>query len=63
MVCRAVGGRLAAPTQAWQAESFKLGLLDPKRSSNANRALFSKNRTQLIAANWIACDGDLTWAL
>jgi hypothetical protein len=45
----------------WKAECELLGLLDPKGKENSQRAKFSKNRTELVAANMVACQGEYTW--
>jgi hypothetical protein len=45
----------------WKAECVLLGLLDPKGPKNSQRAKFSKNRAELVAANMVACEGEYTW--
>jgi hypothetical protein len=55
-------GRPAATKKEWKAECERMGLLDPDKPNSA-RALFSKNRRKLVAAERIACDGDFTWLL
>jgi hypothetical protein len=54
-------GWKAATTAMWQAECVVLGLIDPAAKPGSARALFSKNRRELIAAKHVACNGDLTW--
>ena len=46
----------------WQAECVVLGLIDPSAKPDSARALFS-NRRDLVAAKYVACNGDLTWLL
>jgi hypothetical protein len=55
-------GRPAATRSAWWDECVKLGLIDPDTRKPA-QSLFNKHRRELIAANRIACDEDLTWTL
>ena len=45
----------------WKAECELLGLLDRARAKNSQRAKFSNNRAELVAANMVACQGDHTW--
>jgi hypothetical protein len=33
------------------------------RVAASDRATLSKYRAELVAANWIACNGDLTWSI
>jgi hypothetical protein len=56
------GGRKAARYEHWQLECAHLGLLDMAKPDNA-RALLSKYRRELVAADRIACAGDLAWRL
>lgn len=59
-------GRPAVTHEQWLAECVRLGLADPgddKPTKSRNRALISKYRRELIAANWIACDGDFRWSI
>ena len=57
-----VRGRAAASTEAWKAECFLLDLIDPEKAASA-RTLFNKYRLELVAANRVGCEGDLTWTL
>jgi hypothetical protein len=57
------GGRRAAKRDPWQAECVLLGLIDPTAKPDSARALFSKNRAALVAANRIACEGDFSWLI
>ena len=57
------GSRRAATTKDWKKECELLGLLDPEAKANTYRALFSKFRRDLVAANRIACEGDHSWLL
>jgi hypothetical protein len=45
----------------WKTECELLGLLDPKGQKNVQRALFSKYRRELVAANKIGCEGEHAW--
>ena len=56
-------GWTASTTSMWQAECVVLGLIDPSAKPDSARALFSKNRRDLVAAKYVACNGDLTWLL
>ena len=58
-----VGSRKAATTDAWKAECATLGVLDPERNAHSARTLFAKHRRELVAANRVACEGDLSWTL
>jgi hypothetical protein len=51
----------AVHSDDWKAECELLGLLDPKGPKNSQRALFSKYRRELVAANKIACEGEYAW--
>jgi DNA polymerase I-like protein with 3'-5' exonuclease and polymerase domains len=55
-----LGGHPAASLADWQAECIAMGLIDPKAKADSARSLFSKNKLQLIAANWIAANADST---
>jgi hypothetical protein len=58
--------RPSVAMKEWKAECCRLGLLDPepddRRRRNSQAALFSNNRTDLIAAGWVACNGDFVWS-
>jgi AAA domain len=56
-------GRHAVHNDDWWAECVQLGLIDPKEKPNSARALFSKNRRELVAADRIACQGEYSWLL
>ena len=56
------GKRRAAHRDHWQAECVFLGLIDQSKSHSA-RTLFSKFRRELVAANLIACEGDMSWRI
>lgn len=58
-----IGGRHAVHNDDWWAECELLGLIDPKEKPDSARALFSKNRRELVAADKIACRGEHTWLL
>jgi hypothetical protein len=57
------GGRRAAKKQDWQRECVVLGLIDPEAKAHSARTLFSKFRRDLVAANLVACEGDLSWKI
>jgi hypothetical protein len=52
-----------ATIEAWRLECIKQGLLDADAKPDSARALFSRNRRELITANWIACNETLAWTL
>jgi hypothetical protein len=54
-------GLHAVHSDDWKAECELLGFLDPKGQKNSQRAKFSNNRAELVAANMVACEGDYTW--
>jgi hypothetical protein len=57
-------GRQAVSEGEWKAECAGLRLLDTAEGKgDTDRALFSKYRRELIAANWITCNGDLAWSM
>jgi hypothetical protein len=56
------GGRKAARRAHWEDECIHLGLLDKDKRHSA-RTLFAKYRRELVAADRVACEGDLTWRL
>jgi hypothetical protein len=57
--------RPSVTMKEWKAECCRLGLLDAnpadRRQQNSQSALFSNNRTELVTARWIACNGDFAW--
>ena len=56
------GSRPCVTKQEWEAECTRLGLIDAK-AADSRRALMSKNRRELIAASWLACNGDFVWPI
>ena len=58
---RRMHGLHAVHSDDWKAECEVLGVLDPKGKPNSQRAKFSNNRAELVAANMVACEGDYTW--
>ena len=59
---------LTAPLDKWQEQCVANGLIDPitpkkEKENKASRAMFSKYKLQLIAANWIAADTEVAWIL
>jgi AAA domain len=61
-VTKLSGNRRAAHRDHWQAECALLGLIDQAKADSA-RALFSKFRRELVAAHFIACEGDMSWRI
>jgi hypothetical protein len=57
--------RPSVTMKEWKAECCRLALLDTnpgdRRRQNSQTATFSNNRTNLVAAGWIACNGDFSW--
>ena len=57
--------RPSVTMKEWKAECCRLGLLDlepdDRRRRNSQAALFSNNRRNLVAAGWVACNGDFAW--
>jgi hypothetical protein len=52
----------AVTVDQWRAELRLQGLLDKEKPA-AERALTSRHRTALIAANYIACNNELVWVI
>ena len=57
------GSRRAAHRDHWAAECNARGLIDIKRKEKSATTIFNRFRRELVAANRIACDGDLQWML
>jgi hypothetical protein len=57
------GGRRAAHRDHWAAECNARGLIDTKRNEKSATTMFNRFRRELVAANLIACEGDLQWLL
>ena len=64
--CTACGNQMdghpAATIEEWRTECVKRGLLEVDKNNRA-RAMFSKEKLALIAANRIACDETMAWIL
>jgi hypothetical protein len=58
-----IGGYPTASLGEWRAECVACGLIDPELKRDSARTLFSKNKLQLIAANWIAANTEAAWIL
>jgi hypothetical protein len=58
---RQLHGCHAVHNDDWKAECELLGLLDPKGQKNSQRAKFSNNRTELVVAKMVGCEGEYTW--
>jgi hypothetical protein len=56
------GNRRAAHRDDWASECHARGLIDLRKADSA-RSLLSRHRRDLVAANRIACDGDLSWLI
>ena len=54
-------GHPAASIDLWKAECVKKGLIDRAAKDNSVRALLSKYKLQLIAANLIAANDTMAW--
>lgn len=61
-VIHRIAGRNAVTVDAWKRECRRLGLLDEGKPA-CERALFSKNRLVLIAANVVVVNGEYVWTL
>ena len=57
------GTRRAAHRDHWAAECGARGLIDVKRNEKSATTMFNRFRRELVAANLIACEGDLSWLL
>jgi hypothetical protein len=57
------GGRRAAKKKDWQRECVVLGLIDTEAKPASARTVFSRFRRDLVTANLIACEGDLSWKI
>jgi hypothetical protein len=55
------GGRRGAKSDHWKAECVLLGLIDAEAKPHSARTLFAKFRRELVAANRIACEEELSW--
>jgi hypothetical protein len=64
---RESGKYISVSQEIWIRELERLGLVDKETQSraalNKRAALISKYRTELIAANWAACNGDFIWSI
>jgi hypothetical protein len=60
---RHVGDLPAASLEEWRVECIERGLIDVSDKPNRVRALTSKYRCELIAANWIATNTEIAWIL
>jgi hypothetical protein len=57
------GNRRAAHRDHWQAECNTRGLVDLAGNAKSARTLMNTFRRELVAANHIACEGELQWLL
>jgi hypothetical protein len=48
--------------EQWKQECYQRGLIDSKAKDNAQRALMSKYRLELIAAGFVVCNGNFVWS-
>lgn len=56
-------GKKAATMDMWKAQCVRRGLIDKNAKPDSARALFSKNRSQLVASKAVACQDDLAWVI
>ena len=54
--------RPSVTSEEWHRELVRLGLIDDAKKDSV-RSLVSKCRRELIAANWIACNGGIVWII
>jgi hypothetical protein len=54
--------RPSATMEQWKCEALRLGLLNVDAKDNATRAQLSKYRLELVAAGWVACNGEVAWS-
>jgi hypothetical protein len=57
------GNRRAAHRDHWAAECNTRGMIDLSGNGKSARTLMNTFRRELVAANRIACEGDLSWLL
>jgi hypothetical protein len=57
------GNRRAAHRDQWTAECNSRGLVDSARNAKSALTMFNRFRRELVAANRIACEGDLSWII
>jgi hypothetical protein len=57
------GGRRGAKSEHWKTECVLLGLIDAEAKPHSARTLFAKFRRELVAANRIACEEELSWLI
>jgi hypothetical protein len=62
-VVRTSFGQRAAADDVWRRECEHLGLIDMQEKAHVGRTLFAKHRRELVAANRVACEGNLTWLI
>jgi hypothetical protein len=55
------GNRRAVKVANWKAECVRLGLIDAEARPDSARAMFSKFRRELVAANRIGCEQQFSW--
>jgi hypothetical protein len=56
-------GQPAATIKSWRTECEKMGLIDKEAKPDSARALFSKQKLELIGADRIACNETHAWLL
>lgn len=57
------GGRRAAKSADWRSELALLGMIDPAQKAKSADTLFNRWRRELVAANYIACEAELSWPI
>lgn len=55
-------GRICVAEAAWTRELYRLALINGEKPDSL-RALISKNRLELLAADWIACNEGFIWSI
>ncbi len=54
-------GQRAVTFDVWRNECERMGLIDGQDKPHSARALLSKYRRELVAANVVVCENDLVW--
>jgi hypothetical protein len=57
------GNGVSVTQDLWTEELDRLGLLNKDGTPRQRRAMVSKYRGELIAHNWVACNGDFIWSI
>jgi hypothetical protein len=54
--------RPSVTKREWKAECCRLGLVDTEKTEKQQATVVSKYRLELLALDWIACNGDFVWS-